>query len=326
MQLMVFCKRLLSIKNQRRSIMVLIKISPVILMVLIGFFCRKTEMITTEGMEGLKTLATSLMLPVLLFHTLATTEYTSATIAVMGIMLLALSAAFIIGMLIKRAVPSAGIFFPFLVTSFEGGMLGYPLYAVLCGEARLSNIATLDIANTIFVFTVFLAFLTASVNGKVQPSEMISNVLHSPVFWGVFLGIAVGVTGVAGSFLNTMAGALYTSAKDMITSALSAVILVVVGYGLSFDRAVLKKCGKAVAGRMVIQGAILAVIMILLKDMFATAEMKTALILYLFLPPTFVIPAYAKTEEDGIYLSTTISLYSVFTIAIFILLTINMKV
>jgi len=52
--------------------MVLIKISPVILMVLIGFFCRKTEMITTEGMEGLKTLATSLMLPVLLFHTLAT--------------------------------------------------------------------------------------------------------------------------------------------------------------------------------------------------------------------------------------------------------------
>ena len=70
--------------------MVLIKISPVILMVLIGFFCRKTEMITTEGMEGLKTLATSLMLPVLLFHTLATTEYTSATIAVIGIMLLAL--------------------------------------------------------------------------------------------------------------------------------------------------------------------------------------------------------------------------------------------
>ena len=37
MQLMVFRKRLLSIKNQRRSIMVLIKISPVILMVLIGF-------------------------------------------------------------------------------------------------------------------------------------------------------------------------------------------------------------------------------------------------------------------------------------------------
>lgn len=72
-------------------------------------------------------------------------------------------------------------------------------------RSRLSNIATLDIANTIFVFTVFLAFLTASVNGKVQPSEMISNVLHSPVFWGVFLGIAVGVTGVAVHF-NTMAG------------------------------------------------------------------------------------------------------------------------
>ena len=57
---------------------------------------------------------------------------------------------------------------------------------------------------------------------------------------------------------------------------------------------------------MVIQGAILAVIMILLKDMFATAEMKTALILYLFLPPTFVIPAYAKRKRMVFYLSTTI--------------------
>lgn len=306
--------------------MVLIKIFPVILMVLIGLFCRKTGMITAEGMEGLKTLATKLMLPVLLFHTLATTEYTLSTFYIIGIMLLELSIAFIIGMSIKKAAPSVGMFFPFLVTSFEGGMLGYPLYAVLCGESQLSNIATLDIANTIFVFTVFLAFLTASVSGKIQPSEMISNVFHSPVFWGVFLGIIVGVTGVLRLFLDTMAGALYMAAKDMITSALSAVILIVVGYGFSFDRAVLEKCGKAVVGRMAIQGAMLAVIMILLKDIFAAAEMKTALILYLFLPPTFVIPAYAKTEEDGIYLSTTISLYSVFTIVVFTLLTITMKI
>ena len=93
--------------------MVLIKISPVILMVLIGFFLQKNRDDYHRGMEGLKTLATSLMLPVLLFHTLATTEYTSATIAVIGIMLLALSAAFIIGMLIKELSRRQEYFSPF---------------------------------------------------------------------------------------------------------------------------------------------------------------------------------------------------------------------
>lgn len=306
--------------------MALIKIFPVILMVLIGLFCKKTSMITAEGMEGLKILATNVMLPMLLFHTLATTKYTSVTVYIIGIILLELSVTFVIGIFIKKAIPSMGIFFPFLITSFEGGMMGYPLYTVLCGESQLFNIATLDIANTIFVFTVFLAFLTASVNGEVQPSEMIRNVLHSPVFWGVFLGIIMGVTGTLRLFLDTVAGTLYMATKDMITSALSAVILIVVGYGLSFDREVLEKCGKAAVGRMAIQGAMLLILIIFFKDIFVTEEMKIALILYLFLPPTFVIPAYAKTEEDSSYLSTTISLYSVFTIVVFSLLTNVMKI
>lgn len=302
--------------------MVLIKIFPVILMVLIGLFCRKTGIITQEGIGGLKTLATGFMLPVLLFHTLATTEYTPGTFLIIGVMLLELSAAFAAGLLMKKAIPSLGVFFPFLVTSFEGGMLGYPLYTVLCGESQLSNIATLDIANTVFVFTVFLAFLMSAASGSFRPDKMVSNVLHSPVFWGVFLGIAVGVAGVAEPFLSTMAGEVYLAAKDMLTSAISAVILIVVGYGLSLDRAVLKKCGKAAVGRLVIQTVLLIGVMALMGDVFGASERRAALILYLFLPPTFVIPAYAKTEGDGVYLSTTISMYSVLTILVFVGLTV----
>lgn len=302
--------------------MIFTKIVPVILMVLIGFSCRKFKIISEEGINGLKILATDFMLPVLLFNTLATTVYTRQTAAIIGVMFLHLCLAFALGMIIRKHFPSMGAFLPFIVSSFEGGMLGYPLYMVLFGEGQLSNVATLDIANTIFTFTIYLAFLTSQVNDSFAIKDMVSNVLHSKVFWGVFLGIILGVTGVFNSFLTSVIGQTYDACQQMLTSAISAIILIVVGYGLSFKRKVLTLCFKAIVGRIIISAALLFLTMFLLRSVMSTPEKIAALILYTFLPPTFVVPTYAKTEKESQLLSTTISLYCVFTILVFVVLTI----
>lgn len=301
--------------------MVLSKIFPVVLMIVIGLCCRRYRILTPEGVDGLKTLATSFMLPVLLFNALATTVYTSRTAVIIGVMFLHLCLAFILGMVLRKLFPSLGAFLPFIVSSFEGGMLGYPLYMVLCGEDLISNIATLDISNTIFTFTIFLAFLMSTVSGSFKVKDMVSNVLHSPVFWGVFLGILSGVSGLAAWFLATPAGEVYIAGEQMLTSAVSAIILIVVGYGLSLQKSVLAKCGKAVLARAAISALLLCMTMFLLRNILTTTPMKLALILYTFLPPTFVVPTFAKTEEDSMYLSTTISIYSALTILVFVVMT-----
>lgn len=302
--------------------MIFTKIVPVILMVLIGFSCKRFRIISEEGVNGLKTLATDFMLPVLLFNTLATTVYTGQTAMIIGAMFLHLCLAFILGMIARKRFPSLGVFLPFIVSSFEGGMLGYPLYMVLFGEGQLSNVATLDIANTIFTFTIYLAFLTSQVTGSFAIKDMVGNVLHSKVFWGVFLGIVLGLTGLFNGFLNTAIGQTYDACQQMLTSAISAIILIVVGYGLSFRREVLSQCCKAILARIAISAALLCVTMLLLGSIMNTPEKIAALILYTFLPPTFVVPTYAKTENETQLLSTTISLYCVFTILVFVVLTI----
>lgn len=302
--------------------MIFTKIVPVVLMILIGFACRKFKIISSEGINGLKTLATDFMLPVLLFHTLATTVYTRQTALIIGVLFLHLCLALALGMLIRKRFPSMGAFLPFIVSSFEGGMLGYPLYMVLFGEAQLSNIATLDIANTIFTFTLYLAFLTSQVNGSFAPKDMARNVMHSKVFWGVFLGIVLGVMGVFDRFLDTAVGQTYDACQQMLTSALSAIILIVVGHGLSFKKEVLSQCLRSILGRIAINGVLLCLTLFLLRSVMNAPEKIAALILYTCLPPTFVVPTYAKTEKETQILSTTISLYCVFTILVFIALTI----
>lgn len=301
--------------------MVLVKVFPVVLMVLIGMICKRKGIISMEGMAGLKTLATNFMLPVLLFHTLATTSYSKNTLVIVGIMLVQLCVSFAFGMILRLTAFPDDRFLPFLVSSFEGGMLGYPLYVVLCGEDQLSNIAKLDIANTMFVFTVFLAFLMSTVSGNFRKKDMVSNIIHSPVFWGVFLGIAVGISKIANPFLRTLPGQIYLASKDMLTAAISAVILIVVGYGLCLRRHILVRCGRAVLCRLAIQLILLAVTMFLLRSQMSGIEEKAALVLYSLLPPTFVIPVYAKSGEDAEYLSTTISAYFLITLVIFAAIT-----
>lgn len=301
--------------------MIFTKIVPVILMILIGFSCRKFKIISNEGINGLKILATDFMLPVLLFNTLATTVYTGQTVIIIGVMFLHLCLALVLGMIGRKRFPSLGAFLPFIVSSFEGGMLGYPLYMVLFGEGQLSNIATLDIANTIYTFTIYLAFLTSQVTGSFAIKDMARNVAHSKVFWGVFLGIVLGVSGVFNAFLATPVGQTYDACQQMLTSAISAIILIVVGYGLSFKKAVLSQCAWAILARIVISAVLLCLTMFLLKSVMTTPEKIAALILYTFLPPTFVVPTYAKTEEESQLLSTTISLYCVFTVLVFVVLT-----
>lgn len=302
--------------------MIFTKIVPVILMILIGFCCRRFRIISEEGVSGLKILATDFMLPVLLFNALATTNYTKETALIIGVMFLHLCLAFVLGMIIRKRFPSMGAFLPFIVSTFEGGMLGYPLYMVLFGEGQISNMAMLDIANTIFTFTIYLAFLTAQVNGSFAIKDMASNVLHSKVFWGVFLGIILGITGVFGAFLDTTIGQTYDACQQMLTSAISAIILIVVGYGLSFRKDVLAQCVKSILARIILSAALLCLTMFLLKPVMNGSEKIAALILYTFLPPTFVVPTYAKTEKESQLLSTTISLYCVFTIIVFVALTV----
>lgn len=296
------------------------KVLPVVLMVLLGFFCSRRRIIPSEGSNAIKTLVTTFMLPVLLFNALATASYNADTVRIVAVMLAQLCVTFAAGMLIRRRCKGVSVFLPFLVCGFEGGMIGYPLYSVLCGEQALANIATVDIANTLFVFTVFLAFLTSTFSQKTDVRAMAASVFRSPVFWGVALGVAAGASGLFAPFASTAAGSVYLACEEMLTSAVSACILIVVGYDLDLNVSMLRACGKAVLIRLAIQVCALCAVLFALRGVLDTPEMQAAVVLYAFMPPTYIVSAYARKPADSAYISTTLSLYTLVSLAAFVAL------
>lgn len=295
---------------------------PVFLMLGLGMLCGRLHLIRRDGMEGIKTLATSIMLPVVLVNALGTAEYRPATLLLVGVMLLVLTIALLAGYLLRPLLRGRGVYLPFLTTTYEGGMMAYPLYISLCGAQALSHIAALDMANCIFTFTVYLALITATGREGRSAPGLVRSVLRAPAMYGVALGILLGATGVLPALLANPAGAVYQAAVDMLTTPLSALILFCVGYDLRLDRQVVAAAGITALLRALLQMALLTGVWGLLSPLFSVREQQIALVLYLCMPPCFMAPLYAQGEGHKAYTSTALSIYTLISLAAFTAITV----
>ena len=141
---------------------------PVLVMIVVGMLCRKWKILTRDGINNMKVLVTNVMLPVAIFHALATSDYNKETGILVGIMFVMLVISFSLGFAMRPLMPEQRYrkYLPFMVSVYEGGSMAYPLYTSLCGQENLSQIAVLDIAGLLFGFSIYMGMLGQTENGE----------------------------------------------------------------------------------------------------------------------------------------------------------------
>lgn len=155
------------VKKEEKQMKVLEIISPVLVMIILGILCRKWKLLNKNGIDNMKALVTNIMLPVAIFHALATSDYGAETAKLVGIMFIMLVVSFSIGFLMKPLMTeNYRKYLPFMVSVYEGGSMAYPLYTSLCGQENLSQIAVLDIAGLLFGFSIYMGMLGQTENGE----------------------------------------------------------------------------------------------------------------------------------------------------------------
>jgi len=295
---------------------------PVLGMMLIGMFCRKSGLLGEKSVQDLKKLMTQVILPMAVFHALATAEYSVQLVGLVGLMLVFMILPFLLGYVLRPLIPKPyGRYTPFMVAVYEGGMMAYPLYASLCGSENLSQIALLDIAGVLFGFGVYMSLLSLLETGKAPTvKQIVSDALRMPAFIAAMLGIAAGATGLGQWFLGTRAGVLYTETIGMITSPLSAMILVVVGYSIAPKKEMLLPCLQTIVLRALLQAAmILGMLWAVHQFIGVSRTLDLAVIIYMSAPATFSMQAFIRDPDASAYVSTTNALYCFVSVAVYAL-------
>ena len=153
--------------------------------------------------------------------------------------------------------------------------------------------------------------------GPIRASERIAELDILRGF--ALLGMLLGATGLGALVVASPVGGVFTSLISFITAPTAGVILIIVGYELSFKKSLLRP----VAITMVLRLAVMAVLLVVASfAIFSLTPfdkgLQLALMLIFALPAPFVIPLFADVGKDGEYISTTLSMDTLLAIVLFV--------
>ena len=298
-------------------------ISPVLVMIVLGILCRQWQLLNKNGIDNMKSLVTNIMLPVAIFHALATSDYGTETAKLVGIMFVMLVVSFCIGFLMKPLMTEHyRKYLPFMVSVYEGGSMAYPLYTSLCGAENLSQIAVLDIAGLLFGFSIYMGMLGQVENGeKINVKKLAVSAVKTPAFIASVLGIIAGLTGVIKFILVSPAGGIYTSVENILTAALTAIILIVVGFSMELTPELLGPCVRTIVMRIVLQAVMIMGVLLAVHIFIGNNKLlDLAVITYMSSSATFSMQTFLKREDGSAYVSTTNSIYCIVSIVVYMIL------
>ena len=300
---------------------ILAKVLPVLVMIEIGRVCATKGILSDDQHAGLKNIIGDILLPVVLFQAFFTAEYGRRMLLVFALVFAGYGAALAAGYGLRRFVKPYDRFMPLLMTNAEGGMLGYALYALLCGADQTKMYAMVDIGQTVFGYTVFLTALKAAGGEKMTPKFIVKNMLTNKACIGMLLGIILGALGVHKAIDGTAAGEIVTSLLSFITAPTSALILIVMGYQLHVSKKLLRPVLTTMGLRLGVLAVVCAAVSgILFAIIPYDKPLLLALMLQYTLPAPFIIPLYADMGDDAEYVSTTLSLGTVLAVVLFFFL------
>lgn len=310
--------------GERKRVMELLKvILPVIVMLLIGMICRERKLINPEGIDGLQALVMNFTLPISLFYTFYRATISADTVIFPLTFFAVTAGGIFLGRLLCRIVRERDVYFPFTLTGYEAGMLGYALFGILLGNDKITQFALMDIGHVLAIFTVYVAMVKSVGGGRQTAGEAIKGILSTPVLIGILLGVAFSITGIGGWLERSSVGALLGGVCEFVSAPTSVVILVVIGYRMKFKGIAWKKVSKVIGLRLVEQ-AIWAVLVFglfgILGGIFAEPLTLISAAILMILPPPFILPLYIDGEEQKEFYSSAISVYTMLSIIGFMIL------
>jgi predicted permease len=297
------------------------RVLPILILIGLGYWIRRSNFLSESTMEEFKKVAVNIALPAVLFLSFLYIEL-KLTYFVLFVVLFGLCISlFQLGRVLKQRLQIQHPYFPFVMTGFEYGMLGVSLFGSAYGLDEIGYLAIIDLGHEIFIWFVFLALLLMQRDGLQDSQQLVRAFVRSPVIIAIVLGIGFNMLGIQEDLedLPVTGGILAT--LDFLSALIIPLILMIVGYGIHFDRHGIKEVVQVTVMRLTLLVPLALILNIVLVRGLLGLEkaFEAALFTLLILPPPFIIPLYMKPElvEERRYINNVLTFYTVVSIIIF---------
>ncbi|NLX10709.1 MAG: hypothetical protein GXY36_13715 [Chloroflexi bacterium] len=304
-----------------QTTLIINRVVPIILLIALGYWIRRSRFLAENTVDDLRKIVVNLALPAVLFISFLNlelkTEYIAIFVTIFGVCV----AMLVLGWGLKRRLSVQREYFPFLMTGFEYGMLGVSLFGSAYGLENIGYIALMDLGHELFIWFVFLGLLLMKRDSLTHPRQILSAFITSPVIIGILAGIGLNLLG-ARDFLYDSAGTGGIMATlEFLSNMTIPLILIIVGYGIRFDRHGMREAALVTGIRLAIVIPLALLLnAVLIRGLLGLGKpFEAGLFTLLILPPPFIIPLYMRPgpSEERRYVNNTLTFHTVVSIVIY---------
>ena len=294
---------------------------PVIVMIAIGAWARKTKFLSESGIEDIKSLIVKVCLPAVLFAAFYNMRFTWRESLTLGVFALMNLAAFAFGILVCALLKIKTPVAPFMCATIEGGSIGYALFMLLFGQSDLYHFALFDAGGAVTQWAVIISILQLRIKGKLRASELAKS-LATPVNIAILAGILCSVTGFGQYLSSTRAGSIFEDVLNFVGAPVGPIIIMTVGYGLTFSNIEWSDTLKTVLARMLVFALFMGgIVYYIVGRMYPSDPLyRFGAVLYFIMPPTYAYGVFVNGKDESAFLSAYLALYTLITIFGYIVL------
>ena len=318
MQACFFGKRKVSVME--RVISVIQVILPIFCCFFLGLRAREKAVFSSDDIQSFQRFVVKFCLPCLLFRSCLTAQIGVQSLS--GLVLPVLLAAgavwgFRVG---RKWFPYHNI--PFAFCCKETGMLGIPLFMILFGAEEAFRVGILDVTQAVVAFPV-IAILSAAPGTAASPKAVLKEMLRSPLLLFSLLGLLLNLSGTWRWMQSAGVGGIVLDTFSYIAQPVSVIMLFCVGFNFSLEGDNRKEIFRILAAHttiFIVLGGIFQAVLFLFPGVDALT--RWAVLLYTFLPNSFLVPSLGRTKQDFTITSGASSVMTVICLAVFCVITV----
>lgn len=290
-------------------------ILPIFCAVFLGIFARRKALFTSDEIQVFQRFVVKFCLPCLLFQSCLTAELSADALSGLVLSVLLLFTAiwgFRVG---RKWFPYHNI--PFVFCCKETGMLGIPLFMILFGADQAYRVGILDVTQAIVVFPV-IAILSAAPGTSDSPKDVVKRMFQSPLIIMSLTGLFLNLTGIWAWMKGVGINGIVTDTFSYLSQPVSMLMLFCVGYNFTLtadNKGEIMKIVAVHSAMFVVVGLILQAALFLFPNVDSLT--RWAMLLYMLLPTSFVVPSLGRTEKDFNITSGVCSVLTAVTLVAF---------
>jgi malate permease and related proteins len=273
---------------------------PLILLIILGIFFRKTKLLSPGTIRDFKTLIVRVTLPLLLFQAFCEMRYKFRFLLIIGLIFTACVLIFWFARQMIRTFHLPQRFFPFMMAGFEAGMLGYAMFGSIYGMENIPAFAVIDLGQVLFVFFILIPSLENEQGSQNDLLITMRNFVTTPVIIAILLGVGFNLSGIYLTAAKGLPFELVLKAISIVASLTTPLVAIVIGYDLYLKRV---SIGPALA--TVLMRLLVWIPLAFLFNQFVIDGLlhldgiyKASVLLMSILPAPFVVPIYLRKEES----------------------------